>query len=167
MKVEVEGLDDLLRGVNRAGDLMNDVMREILRGPFGQELQDDIRARMSDHNRTGWTVRQVGVDDFGAGGVQIGITGRRGDAKHPSSPRANARSIGVWLESGARMHLIPTRVSRYNRLSFGGRVVARVAHPGMRGSRIMQTTLRVHRSDSEALILREVERRLAPHIGVT
>ena len=65
------------------------------------------------------------------------------------------------------MHLIPTRVRRSSRLAFGGRVVSRVSHPGMRGARIMQTTLRVHRSESESLILREVERRLGPKIGVT
>lgn len=167
MRVNVEGLDELLRGVKRADDIINDVMREILRGPFGDDLKRDIKARMSDHIRTTWTIAQVGVDDYGTAGVEIGITRAQGDAKHPSSPRANARSIGVWLESGTRMHLIPTRVRRTSRLAFNGRVVSRVSHPGMRGARIMQTTLRVHRSESESLILREVERRLGPKIGVT
>lgn len=167
LHIKIEGLDELLRGVRNAENLLNDVLRDILRGPLGESIKRDVKARMSDHIRSGWTIAQVGVDDRGTAGVEIGITRARGDAKHPSSPRANARSIGVWLESGARMHMIPTRVRRSSRLAFGGRVVSRVAHPGMRGSRIMQTTLRVHRSEAESLILREVERRLAPRIGVS
>ena len=167
LKVEIEGLDELLAGTANGYRLLDEVMRDILRGPLGREMARDLKARLPGHIRTGWTISQVGVEDRGAGGVEVGITSRRGDDKHPRSPRANARSIGVWLESGARMHLIPTRVSRQTRLAFNGRVVSRVSHPGMRGGRHMQTMLRVFKPDATELTVRELERRLAPKIGVS
>lgn len=159
LKLDIEGLDEMLRGIDHGARLLREVVHEILRGPFGNELLDDMKARSGDNRRSGYTLSRMGVFGGGKDDVEIGI--RQNDtAQHPHSKRANAKSVGVWLESGTRMHLIPTRVSRYNKLKFGGRVVSRVTHPGTRGHGIVAKTLKYARGDAEREILRELDRRL-------
>lgn len=158
--MSVEGLDDMIRGLDRGADELRDVFREILRGPFGQELLRDMKARMSDFRRTTYTLSRMKIWDDGREGVGIGIRDNDTD-RHPSSKRANAKSIGIWIESGTRPHLIPTKVARYNRLQFGGRVVSRVAHPGTRGHGIVAKSLKYARGDAERELIRELDRRLA------
>lgn len=164
--MEVEGLDEMLRGLGVGEREIAEVWRAILRGPFGVEFLQELKARTSDSRRTGYTLSRMKVSDHGADGVAIGIPSDD-TARHPSSPRANARSIGVWLESGTRMHLIPTRVTPYNHMSFGGRVVSRVAHPGTKARRPMFRTLQLFKRDFEALFIRELNRRLAPKMGLS
>ena len=164
IRLDIEGLDEMMRGLDRGADLMREVMRDILRGPFGHELLRDMKARASDFRRTGYTLSRMRVHDDGVDGVAVGIHDKD-TAQHPYSKRANAKSIGVWLESGTRMHLIPTKVTRYNKLRFGGRVVSRVSHPGTRGHGIVAKTLKYARGDAEREILRELDRRLGPKMN--
>lgn len=159
IKLDIDGLDELVKGAGKGADLLREVMRDILRGPFGHELLRDMKARASDHIRSGYTISRMRVRDDGREGVQVGIASND-TAQHPTSKRANAKSIGVWLESGTRMHLIPTKVAPWTKLSFGGRVVSRVAHPGTRGHGIVAKTLKAARGDAEREILRELDRRL-------
>lgn len=161
--LQVEGLEELTAGAGLGAREIADVWRSILRGPFGAEFLQELKARTSDNTRTGYTLAQMKVSDYGAEGVEIGIPDDR--TKHPSSPRANVRSIGVWLESGTRMHMIPTKVSPYNRMAFGGTVVSRVSHPGTKASRPMFRTLQLFKRDFESLFIRELDRRLAPKMG--
>lgn len=159
MKLSIDGLDELLSGSKRGGDLLNETMRDILRGPVGNDILRELKARTGDYKRTGYTLKQMRVADDGRDGVAVGIPAN--DTKqHPHSPRANAKSIGVWLESGTRPHLIPTKVSKFTRLRVGGRVVSRVTHPGTRGHGIMKKTLKAYRGDVERVLVRELERRL-------
>lgn len=159
IRLEVDGLEEMLRGVGKGADLLREVMRDILRGPFGDELLRDMKARTSDHKRSTYTLSRMRVFDDGREGVQVGI--RSDDtAQHPRSPRANAKSIGVWLESGTRPHLIPTKVAPWKKLSFRGRVVSRVTHPGTRGHGIVAKTLKAARKDAEREIIDELNRRL-------
>lgn len=163
--VRVDGLDEMLRGLDMGARQIADVWRDIMRGPFGAEFLSELKARTSDNVRTGYTLSQMRVSDHGNDGVEIGIPDDR--TKHPSSPRANVRSIGVWLESGTRMHLIPTKVSPHRKVAFGGTVVSRVAHPGTKASKPMFRTLQLFRRDFEALFMRELDRRLAPKMGLS
>lgn len=166
MKVSIDGLDELLSGTKRGADLLNDTMRDILRGPIGRDILEDLKARTGDYKRSGYTLKQMKVQDDGRDGVAVGIP-QNATTQHPHSPRANAKSIGVWLESGTRPHLIPTKVSPYRKLSFGGRVVSRVTHPGTRGHGIMKKTLKVYRQDVESVLVRELERRLGRKMNMT
>jgi len=164
--VQVKGLDEMYRGMGLGAREIASVWRDIMRGPFGEEFLQELKARTSDATRTGYTVSRMKVNDYGRDGVEIGIPS--GDtAKHPASKRANARSIGVWLESGTRMHLIPTRITPYNRLAFGGRVVSRVQHPGTKPIKPMFRTLQLYRRDFADLFLRELDRRLGSKMGTT
>lgn len=164
-KIHIDGLDELVKGLGAGHRMIAEVWRDILRGPFGDEFLRELKARVGDNTRTGFTLGRLKVEDYGADGVEVGIP-TSDTARHPSSSRANARSIGVWLESGTRMHLIPTKVAPYNRVAFNGRVVSRVAHPGTRASRPMYRTLQVYRGDAERLLERELERRLAVRMGL-
>lgn len=165
IRLRDEGLNEMIRGLDRGSNIMREVMRDILRGPFGAVLLRDMKARTSDHKRSTYTLRRMRVFDDGRDGVQIGI--RSDDtAQHPHSPRANAKSIGIWLESGTRPHLIPTKVSPFTKLSFGGRVVSRVTHPGTRGHGIVAKTLRVARKDAEREIISELNRRLGSKMNM-
>jgi hypothetical protein len=163
--VKLEGLDDLQRGANMGAREFASVWRDILRGPFGQEFLQELKARTSDRRRTGYTLSRMKATDSGMDGVEIGVPS--GDtAEHPSSKRANAKSIGVWLESGTRMHYIPTKITPYNKVSFNGRVVSRVMHPGTRPIRPMFRTLQLYRRDFASLFIRELDRRLAVKMGL-
>lgn len=166
MRLDIDGLEEMLRGIKNGSDLLNEVMRDILRGPFGSALLREMKARASDYKRSTHTLKSMKVFDDGREGVQVGI---RSDDKsrHPYSPRANAYSIGVWLESGTKPHLIPTRVSRYNRLRIGGRVVSRVTHPGTPRRNIVRNSLKAYRSDYEREIVRELERRLGRKMNMS
>lgn len=163
--VKLEGLDELQRGANMGAREFASVWRDILRGPFGQEFLQELKARTSDRRRTGYTLSRMKATDHGMDGVEIGIP--QGDtAQHPSSKRANAKSIGVWLESGTRMHYIPTKITPYNKVAFNGRVVSRVMHPGTRPIRPMFRTLQLYRRDFASLFIRELDRRLAAKMGL-
>lgn len=166
IRLDVDGLDEMLRGLDKGADHLREVFRDILRGPFGDELLRDMKARASDFKRSTYTLSRMRVWDDGREGVQVGI--REDDTtQHPRSPRANAKSIGIWLESGTRPHLIPTKVAPFRKLRFGGRVVSRVTHPGTRGHGIVAKTLRVARGDAERAILRELDRRLAHKMNLS
>jgi hypothetical protein len=163
--VKLEGLDELQAGANMGAREFASVWRDILRGPFGDEFLRELKARTSDRRRTGYTLSRMKATDHGMDGVEIGVPS--GDtAQHPSSKRANAKSIGVWLESGTRMHYIPTKITPYNKVAFNGRVVSRVMHPGTRPIRPMFRTLQLYRRDFASLFIRELDRRLAAKMGL-
>lgn len=165
-RITIDGLEEMMRGLGAGERLLAEVWRDILRGPFGDEFLQQLKIRVGDSVRTGYTLSRVRVEDKGADGVEIGIPSSD-TSRHPTSKRASAKSVGVWLESGTRMHMIPTEVRPYNRVAFNGRVVSRVAHPGTRGTRPMYRTLQVFRGDAERLLERELERRLAVRMGLT
>lgn len=145
LQFEIDGIDEMLRGLARGANELDEIMRDILRGPVGDELLQEARARLSDHTRTGRTLAALDREDTSEG-VRVGVIGSR-------------QYIGTFLESGTRMHLIEPK--RASALSFGsGRVVADAVHPGTRANRIMGETLRVARSDIESTLLRELDHRL-------
>jgi hypothetical protein len=164
--LQVDGLAELVAGAGLGAREIADVWRSILRGPFGADFLQELRARASDNVRTGYTLSRMKATDHGAEGVEIGVP-QNDTARHPGSKYANAKSVGVWMESGTRMHLIPTKVSRHNRMAFGGTVVSRVAHPGTKASRPMFRTLQLYKRDFESLFIRELDRRLAPKMGLS
>lgn len=158
-------MDRFERGLGLGAREIADVWRTVLRGPFGREFLDDLKARAGDSRGTGYTISRMKVHDYASDGVEIGVQSND-RAQHPTSKRANARSIGVWLESGTRMHLIPTRVSAFNHVAFNGVVRSRVTHPGTKAARPMYKTLRVFRSEGERMLERELDRRLASRMGL-
>lgn len=146
LQFDIEGLDEMLRGLDRGADEFDEIMRDILRGPIGDELLREARARLMDHTRTGRTLADLKREDTGDG-VRVGVIGQR-------------QYIGTFLESGTRMHIIEPR--RAQALSLGsGRVVEEAVHPGTRANKIMGETMRVSRNDIESTLLRELDRRLA------
>lgn len=166
MRFDIKGLDEMVSGLGVSSKAIASAWRDVLRGPFGEEFRDELMIRIADNSRTGYTASRVKVVDKGNDGVEIGIPSED-TATHPKSKRANARSIGIWLESGTSMHLIPTKVTPYNHIAFGGRVVSRASHPGMRATRPMFKTLRVYKGDAEQLLLRELERRISGKMNLT
>ena len=164
--IKLEGLDELQAGAQMGAREFASVWRDILRGPFGDEFLQELKARTSDARRTGYTLSRMKVKNDGSEGVEIGIP-ESDTSQHPGSKRANAKSVGVWLESGTRMHMIPTKITPYNKMSFNGRVVSRVAHPGTRPIRPMFRTLQLYRRDFAALFIRELDRRLAARMNLT
>jgi hypothetical protein len=164
-KLEAEGAEEMARGAGLGAKQIKEVWREIMRGPFGQDFLQELKARTSDRTRTGYTLSRMQVSDYGSDGVSVGIpeddTGR-----HPASKYASAKSIGVWIESGTRMHLIPTRVANYNAMNINGNMVARAVHPGTRGIRPVYRTLMVYRKDFERLFIDELDRRLSRKMGL-
>lgn len=164
LTLRIENLDDVTRGFRNAPRVIDEVWREILRGPFGDEFLEELKARTSDATRTGYTLSRLRKHDAGPNGISIGIPSSD-RATHPASKRANAYSVGVWLESGTRMHYIPTKVTPYNHLAFGGGFASRVVHPGTRGLRPAFRTLQLFKGDAERLLLRELDRRASPRIG--
>lgn len=143
--VHIDGLDELVRGLERGADTFDEIMRDILRGPVGDELLHEARARLSDHVQTGRTLAALDREDT-ADGVRVGVLG---DRQH----------IGTFLESGTRMHIIQPRSARALTLG-SGRIVEEAVHPGTRANKIMGETLRVARNDVESQLLRELDRRL-------
>ena len=162
----IEGLAEFEKGLGVGQRMIAEVFRDILRGPFGQEFLEQLRIRVGDSSRTGFTASRLKVKDQGADGVEVGIP-ESDKARHPGSPRANARAVGVWLESGTRMHMIPTKMSPHRKVSFGGGTYSRVSHPGTRATRPMYRTLQVFRGDGERLLERELDRRLGTKMGGT
>lgn len=146
LNIQIDGLDDMVRGLERGYREIAEVMREILRGPIGDEIIQEARARLSDHTKSGRTLAALDRDDT-SDGVRVGVLG---DRQH----------IGTFLESGTRMHIIQPRSARALMLG-NGRVVEEAVHPGTRANRIMGDTLRVARTDIESTLLRELDRRLA------
>lgn len=142
---EIDGLDELVRGLERGADTFDEIMRDILRGPVGDELLHEARARLSDHVQTGRTLAALDRENT-ADGVRVGVLG---DRQH----------IGTFLESGTRMHIIQPRSARALTLG-SGRIVEEAVHPGTRANKIMGETLRVARNDVENQLLRELDRRL-------
>ncbi len=162
--VKVDGLEALYKGLGLGAREIASVWRDIMRGPFGAEFLQELKARTSDARRTGYTLERMSVKDAGADGVEIGVP-QSARERHPSSKRANAYSIGIWLESGTRMHMIPTKITPYNHIAFGVRLVSRVAHPGTKAIRPMFRTLQLYRRDFANLFVRELDRRLAARMG--
>lgn len=142
---DIDGLAELIRGLDRGADEFDEIMRDILRSDVGDELLQDARARLSDHTKTGRTLAALDREDT-ADGVRVGVLG---DRQH----------IGTWLESGTRMHIIEPRSARALTLG-SGRVVEEAVHPGTRANKIMGETLRVARNDVENALMRELDRRL-------
>lgn len=170
--MRVDGLDEMLQGVRLGEREIASVWRDILRGPFGVEFLQELKARASDSRRSGATVAAMQAKDHGREGVEIGIPASK--TPHPASyrsgngkPNASLYSVGIWLESGTRMHLIPTKVAPYSRMAFGGTVVSRVAHPGTKARKPMFRTLQLFKRDFETLFIRELERKLAPKMGLS
>lgn len=170
--MRVDGLDEMMNGLRLGEREIASVWRDILRGPFGAEFLQELKARAGDSRRTGATVAAMQAKDHGSEGVEIGIPASK--TPHPGSyrssdgkPNASLYSVGIWLESGTRMHLIPTKVERYNKMAFNGNVVSRVAHPGTKARRPMFRTLQLFKRDFEDLFIRELDRRLAVKMGTT
>ena len=163
--VRIDGLQEMAEGAGLGAREIASVWRDIMRGPFGQEFLQELKARASDNIRTGYTLSRMGVHDSGTDGVTIGIP-TDDTARHPASKYANARSVGIWLESGTRMHLIPTRVAPYNAMNINGRLVSRATHPGFRGTRPAYRTLTLFKKDFERVFVEQLDRRLAPRMGL-
>ena len=161
--VEVEGLEELIRGSSNGYKLLRGVMRDVLRGPVGDDILRELRARLSDHTRSGSTLRQLRRGDDGSDGVKIGVFGDR-------------QFVATFLESGTKPHIINPgarnkNASQYKKfragaLNINGRWVTHVQHPGTRRHRIAQTTLRVLKNDIETAIVRGMEDRLEPKMGM-
>lgn len=123
--LEVRGLstlDDALRKLPEA------VRREVLESAL-RDAGDIIRAGVADRirNASGRTAQDlvVAVTVKGSGGVvSVGGTGGKGGRAH----------VLKYLEFGTAPHVIPKggrRGKERTVLTFGGRVVARVQHPGI------------------------------------
>ena len=167
-RFDVQGLDKMQKGAGVGARMLAEVWREILRGPFGQELLDDLRARTGDNANTGRLVSSMSVEDDGAEGVEIGVGKSVKNTRHGTERgRPSVGAVGTWLESGTKMHMIPNRVEYDTPLRIGGSWVQRVAHPGTRAARPMYKTLRVFRGDGERLLEKELNRRLGNKMGLS
>lgn len=163
-RFDIQGLDKMEKGAGVGARMLADVWREILRGPFGQEFLDDLKARTSDNTRSGKLLGSMSVQDDGSEGVEIGVGKGAKNARH--NQNASIGAVGTWLESGTKMHMIPARIEYDTPLRIGGSWVQRVAHPGTRAARPMYKTLRVFKGDGERLLEKELDRRLGNKMGL-
>ncbi len=163
-RFDVQGLDKMERGAGVGARMLAEVWREILRGPFGQEFLDDLKARTSDNTRSGKLLGSMSVQDDGSEGVEIGVGKGAKNASH--NKNASVGAVGTWLESGTKMHMIPSKMEYDTPLRIGGSWVQRVAHPGTRAARPMYKTLRVFKGDGERLLEKELDRRLGNKMGL-
>jgi hypothetical protein len=161
LQIEIEGLEEIRRGLANFAAQRNQVLRDVLRGPWGRQVLNMLDTMMMRYDDSGWTRRQLDMHEQPDGSVEVGVASDVAEKKHPYHSRANIRSIGTWLESGVKPHRIPRRVKkRRTVLAFGGRVVSAVEHPGFRARRPMGKLLRVHAKEGERLVMEELAARL-------
>ena len=160
IRLNVAGAELVAKGSANAARMIDDAIAQIMRGPVGAQIEDSIKALTPA--RTGYTKGRVKRVDKGKG-VEIGIP--EGDkAKHPHSPRGNARSIGIWLESGTQAHWIPRKIRPGRPMIINGNpVFGQVRHPGTKAVRPVGKTLRAHKEPLERMLIRELDRRVGPH----
>lgn len=147
--MDVEGLDEMIGGLQGGARELPDVFRAVLRGAGGEAIASEVRQRMP--RRTGATAEDVDVHDRKRQGVEIGPS----DGDHPRSRRP-FQLIGRLIESGARSHTIRAR-----RGGLAGAVGFRkeVPHPGMRGRRTMARSLKSVQWEVEAALVDELNER--------
>lgn len=160
VRFELEGFEELLRGLKNADRHIAGALRDALKGPWGREVVAELKLRLlGTSKRTGYTASTIGIhEDAMSGEVEVGAHSEVREKKHPSSERANVRSILTWIESGVAPHTIRVRGRRV--LAFGGRVVKHVEHPGFRARRPMRKTLRATQAEGEDMVLEYLVERI-------
>jgi hypothetical protein len=162
--LEIEGLEEIRRGLSNFGQRSEKILRDALRGRWGQELIGALYTALARSSATGYSralVRTEGIHVTPDGDVEVGANSSHSfESKHPSHSRANVRSILTWLESGVKPHRIPNARKKTARVAFGGRVLSSVDHPGFRARRPMGKTLRTRGKDLERIVMEELGRQL-------
>jgi len=157
---KIEGLDEFRRGLHDFSRQLDEVLNEILRGPWGEELLDQVRAELSDHRDTGETMKHLGIWQAQGGAVYVGHEQSAQWKKHPFHSRANFASIMTWLESGTKRHMIPSKVIPGRVVKVQGRYYSQVEHLGTKPQRVMKSSLRVFAAEGERLVLDKLRERL-------
>jgi hypothetical protein len=150
MRLRIDGLDEMLEGLQRGAADLPEVYRQVLRGPGGDIIRRTVQATIP--KKSGFTAANVKVMDDPMGGVTVGVDEAR---QHPSGMMLG--SIGLWLESGTSPHPMPRVGNRGARMNLGGRYVTHVDHPGIRARRVMRTALRVTRNELEAEVVDAID----------
>lgn len=139
--ITIDGLERLgadLSRLERPG--LRLAIERALRGPGGEALAAEMRLRSP--RRTGRLVGGIGVRSSGVGAdVEVGFAGD---------------DRGVFVESGARPHVIRARDG--GSLTFGGRHVEEVNHPGMRGRKVAHRSIRAAQWEVEGAVVDEINR---------
>lgn len=152
LTVEIDGIKELIRDLERAGTSFDRLFQQVLRGEVGDEILHEARARLSDYTRTGFTLSHLKKHDTSQG-VTVGVLSQQ---KHPRSSHGNPMTIATWIESGTKMHELTPRKQQAMRLP-SGRFVEHAIHPGTRAGRVMGTTLKVTQADAERALLEEID----------
>jgi hypothetical protein len=159
--IEIEGLAEIQRGLGNYSRRVEGILRNALKGRWGQELIGALYAAMARSSDTGYSrglLRTAGINVNKDGDVEVGAAGDAFDKKHPYHSRANVFSIMTWLESGVESHRIPKNPNK--RVAFNGRVLRSVDHPGFRARRPMGSTLRTRGRDLERVVMSELAKQL-------
>lgn len=157
---DIEGLDEFRTGLANFAQQLEQVLDEILRGPWGEELLEQVRAELDDHRQSGLTQRHLGIWQTMRGVTYVGHEKSAMWEKHPKHSRANFASIMRWLESGTKRHMIPEKAVAGRVVKFRGQYYSQVEHPGQKASRPMRRSLRVFASEGERLVLEKLRERL-------
>lgn len=131
--IRVVGLEEFEAKVREVGTTIADQTFKIMKGDFGDLLLQQIKATTSDYSRTGKLVGSIKKTVYNSEkNVTVGAVG---DRMH----------IGTWLESGTRMHLIPTNSKSLPIRINNGFVNKVVNHPGTSARRPAYKALRALR----------------------
>lgn len=154
MQLHIEGVEQMQRDLEGGARELYGLIVDAMDGPVGDELLAEARERMSRHRRTGYTERQMRRVRDG-NNVLIGIQPDSGD--HPVSGMPY-QSIGTWIESGTRPHMIPRKGFALLRFEDGGFAMF-ADHPGFRGRGVMRWSIRTVQPTAEDKLRREVDKR--------
>lgn len=159
VSIEIEGLDEMLKGLARGERELKPLLREVLKGAGGEALVREAKQRTPTD--TGTVRRAIGIETEANGLVYVGVRSQ----EHPTKARGGRASkysgirtdhIGVYLEDGVRPHEI--KRGRYAPLTVNGRAfVSRVEHPGFRGRKIMSKSLRAAQPAFESALFDVVD----------
>lgn len=175
LMIEVEGLEEYSDAINRISrEGLRRAIRASLRGAGGEALASEMRAKSP--KRSGGLVAGISVHAVAGDDVLVGYQG--GVAK--TSLIVGAREQrGVWVESGVKPHTIQPKQKRSGRLNLRGKfeetsvtqkrqalsidggVYSAAYHPGYRGRKVAQKSMR----SAEWEVLADIADKITEELG--
>lgn len=172
LRLDIDGLDEMLGAIKRSQRVLPQVYRDVLKGKGGEAIVDKAQS-LTPRGRTGALANSIKITELpttgwqSAGAVVIGPTGTHPKSSSRHGAAYDNATVGAWIESGAIPHEINPRARttrghnrRHGLRTRGGRFASHVMHPGFRGKRVMARTLRSVRPTVEAAVLHELEQRM-------
>lgn len=150
-RIDIEGIERVSTALGLTADQMRHAIQRSLAGHAGEALLSSMKARTPV--RTGTLKGGEAIRDMGpAKGVTVGYQGAAS-----GGAVANGREQrGVWVESGTKPHAIRAKHAKALLLTGSGREVFSVQHPGAKGQRVAEKSLRAERAEMTEWIVEEL-----------